>query len=459
MTGGEIAKIGPRAGGLHASPAAFARYIVDRCDGLVPAPGEAVLSGPADAYALYAAEGTGAVLHLAVTPGAESRWQHITVEELASLLDWRRLDDFENRGVQRADSVLALDKTVNVAKELSILAARDPEFAAVLERAMIHACQVLVESITADAVTRVGSAGAQDVIPVEILEAPQHIEVWKSVRVGGDAKTPKSRSDLALSELVLGVLRSHQQEQTTAAGEHWKDHRLVFPSEIGTPQDRHSVLRMFRSALALVPRLDPQKGTPRDLRHSFVSILSQRGVPIGKISCLMGHFGIRFHRDRLPPRAQTCHPVSSETSWTTSSGTSRQPPTPTNDRPPKMPSQPQDPGTIDRLRSLKAKKMTWSERIGPGHLMWSQGDSNPQPPACKAGALPIAPWPRVTRPGPVSGERCSLEGVGDLCPEVALGVVLRVLAPHEVPGAGGEEQEQEQELLHGVPPRVGWQWA
>src|SRR5690606_37071746 len=30
---------------------------------------------------------------------------------------------------------------------------------------------------------------------------------------------------------------------------------------------------------------------------------------------------------------------------------------------------------------------------------WSQGDSNPQPPACKAGALPIAPWPRATRPG------------------------------------------------------------
>ncbi len=236
-------------------------------------------------------------------------------KKLASLLDWRRLDDFENRGVQRADSVLALDKTVNVAKELSILAARDPEFAAVLERAMIHASRVLVESITADAVTRVGSAGAQDVIPVELLEAPQHTEAWRSVRVGGDAKTPKSRRTLALSELVVGVLRRHQQEQTTAAGEageHWKDHGLVFPSEIGTPQDRYSVLRMFRSALALVPGLDPQEGTPRDLRHSFVSILSQRGVPIEKISCLMGHFGIRFHRGRLPPRAQTCHPVSSE---------------------------------------------------------------------------------------------------------------------------------------------------
>lgn len=27
---------------------------------------------------------------------------------------------------------------------------------------------------------------------------------------------------------------------------------------------------------------------------------------------------------------------------------------------------------------------------------WSHGDLNPEPPACKAGALPIAPWPRLS---------------------------------------------------------------
>ena len=30
---------------------------------------------------------------------------------------------------------------------------------------------------------------------------------------------------------------------------------------------------------------------------------------------------------------------------------------------------------------------------GGSFRWWSHGDSNPEPPACKAGALPIAPWP------------------------------------------------------------------
>lgn len=49
---------------------------------------------------------------------------------------------------------------------------------------------------------------------------------------------------------------------------------------------------MFRDALGLVPTLNPAQWTPRDLRHSFVSILSVRGVPIEEISRLMGHSSI-----------------------------------------------------------------------------------------------------------------------------------------------------------------------
>ncbi len=304
MTGGEIAKIGPRAGGLHASPAAFARYIVDRCDGLVPAPGEAVLSGPADAYALYAAEGTGAVLHLAVTPGAESRWQHITVEKLASLLDWRRLDDFENRGVQRADSVLALDKTVNVAKELSILAARDPEFAAVLERAMIHACQVLVESITADAVTRVGSAGAQDVIPVEILEAPQHIEVWKSVRVGGDAQDPE------VAERPCAPRARPRRPEESSAGTDHRCRRALEGPPPGLPVgDRYSTGPPQRAAhVPLGPRARPQArpaggDAPRPPALVRLDPVAAR----------------RPHRKDLMPHGSLRHPLSPRSSTATSS--------------------------------------------------------------------------------------------------------------------------------------------
>jgi integrase len=37
--------------------------------------------------------------------------------------------------------------------------------------------------------------------------------------------------------------------------------------------------------------LDPVKWTPRELRHSFVSLLSDAGVPIEQISRLVGHSG------------------------------------------------------------------------------------------------------------------------------------------------------------------------
>jgi integrase len=63
----------------------------------------------------------------------------------------------------------------------------------------------------------------------------------------------------------------------------------VFPSRLGTEQDAHNVRRMFRDALKQVPRLDVTQWTPYELRHSFVSLLSERGLAIEEISRLRGH--------------------------------------------------------------------------------------------------------------------------------------------------------------------------
>ena len=38
-------------------------------------------------------------------------------------------------------------------------------------------------------------------------------------------------------------------------------------------------------------RSDPADWTPRELRHSFVSLLSDAGVPVEKIARLVGHAG------------------------------------------------------------------------------------------------------------------------------------------------------------------------
>ncbi len=43
--------------------------------------------------------------------------------------------------------------------------------------------------------------------------------------------------------------------------------------------------------MAGIPEIDPVDWTPRELRHSFVSTLSDHGVPIEEIAELVGHSG------------------------------------------------------------------------------------------------------------------------------------------------------------------------
>lgn len=75
------------------------------------------------------------------------------------------------------------------------------------------------------------------------------------------------------------------------AGDRWNDGDLVFTTSIGTALDAANVRRSFRQALRLVPGINPSQWTPRELRHSFVSVLSDAGVPLEEISRLVGHAG------------------------------------------------------------------------------------------------------------------------------------------------------------------------
>jgi hypothetical protein len=54
--------------------------------------------------------------------------------------------------------------------------------------------------------------------------------------------------------------------------------------------DAVNVRRSFRRALKLVPTInEPGDWTPRETRHSFVSLLSEHGLPIEEISKLLDH--------------------------------------------------------------------------------------------------------------------------------------------------------------------------
>jgi integrase len=122
---------------------------------------------------------------------------------------------------------------------------------------------------------------------------PPNIKVWRSVRAGGDTKTRKSRRSLALPQRCVEALRDQQVRQAQMradAGDAWQEHGMVFTTKVGTGLDDANVRRDFRRVVKAAG-LVPEQWTPREMRHSFVSLLSDGGMPIEQISRLVGHSG------------------------------------------------------------------------------------------------------------------------------------------------------------------------
>jgi integrase len=160
-----------------------------------------------------------------------------------------------------------------------------------------------LRSLTWDHVDLHGQPDAAPPIPASIM-------VWHSVREDGDTKTKKSRRTLGLPTRCVAALLAHHEEQAreqAAAGVKWKDNGLVFASLVGTEQDAHNVRRQFRSILKRAG-LDAKQWTPRELRHSFVSLLSDAGMSAERISLLVGHAGTTVtetvYRHQLRPVLQ-----------------------------------------------------------------------------------------------------------------------------------------------------------
>ena len=142
---------------------------------------------------------------------------------------------------------------------------------------------------------------------------PPHMFVWRSDREGGDTKTEKSRRTLALPRQVAAVLIEHKVRQgqwKRHAGSDWVDNDRVFTTSKGTELDAHNVRRSFRRVLGKVEGIEPKEWTPRELRHSFVSLLSEYGVEVEEIARLVGHAGgsrvtEQVYRHELRPVMQT----------------------------------------------------------------------------------------------------------------------------------------------------------
>jgi site-specific recombinase XerD len=69
----------------------------------------------------------------------------------------------------------------------------------------------------------------------------------------------------------------------------WESTGLVFTTTLGGQLDAANVRRSFRRACASAKI--GENWSPRELRHTFVSIMSDQGVPVERIADLLGHTG------------------------------------------------------------------------------------------------------------------------------------------------------------------------
>lgn len=113
------------------------------------------------------------------------------------------------------------------------------------------------------------------------------VHVWRSVRATGDTKTRKSRRTIALPRRCVAALRGWQARQADVA-QGIAGVMLVFANNAGGRLDKDTVLRAFRKLIAAAG-VGGKQWTPRELRHTFVSVLSDDGMPIEQISQLAGH--------------------------------------------------------------------------------------------------------------------------------------------------------------------------
>jgi integrase len=194
-------------------------------------------------------------------------------------------------------------KALTLAQARAVLAAaRDsPMYAYVVLLLLTGARTEELRALTWDHVDLLGRPDTQPPIP-------PHIAVWRSVRAQGETKTRKSRRTIALPIRCVDVLSELRRQQVTRSGGVGPN-GLVFSTATGGPMDAANVRRAFRSAIARAEGVTARQWTPRELRHSFVSLLSDHGVPVEEIARLVRHSSTTttepVYRKQIRPVIQT----------------------------------------------------------------------------------------------------------------------------------------------------------
>lgn len=116
------------------------------------------------------------------------------------------------------------------------------------------------------------------------------------LRIGAVKRSRAGVRTVTLPENLVGRLREHrarQAEERLAAGPVWRDHDLVFATEIGTPIDPHNLRRTWRR-VAQRAGLGPV--VPYQGRHTAATLLLEAGLSIEQVADVLGDQPVTIYR-------------------------------------------------------------------------------------------------------------------------------------------------------------------
>jgi integrase len=105
----------------------------------------------------------------------------------------------------------------------------------------------------------------------------------------GEPKTDRSRRTVPLPRSAVETLKTHrarQEDERRTAADTWREHGLVFTTEIGTPLEPRNVLRRFE---VLAERAGLKGVHLHTLRHSAASFLLAAGTHTKVVQEHLGH--------------------------------------------------------------------------------------------------------------------------------------------------------------------------
>jgi site-specific recombinase XerD len=113
---------------------------------------------------------------------------------------------------------------------------------------------------------------------------PPNVALVRSVRAGGDTKTRKSRRALILPQRAIDAFQALWATWRCGHAEMSECGCLVFVTRTGRALEAHNVRRDLRN-VADRAGLIAREWAPRELRQSFVSLLSDAQVPLTIFNC------------------------------------------------------------------------------------------------------------------------------------------------------------------------------